>query len=34
MWKTTADNPKAAIAGEHMQNHAYPAFADQARRIT
>ncbi len=33
MWKTTADNLKAAIAGEHMENSTlYPAFADQARK--
>jgi rubrerythrin len=33
MWKTTADNLKAAIAGEHMENSTlYPAFADQAQK--
>jgi len=33
MWKSTADNLKAAIAGEHMENSAlYPAFATQAEK--
>lgn len=33
MWKATADNLKAAIAGEHMENSMlYPAFADQAKK--
>ena len=33
MWKTTADNLKAAIAGETLENAVlYPAFADQAQR--
>jgi rubrerythrin len=32
-WKITADNLKAAIAGEHMENSTlYPAFADQAQK--
>ena len=33
MWRKTADNLKAAIAGEHMENSMlYPAFADQAEK--
>jgi rubrerythrin len=33
MWKTTADNLKAAIAGETLENTVlYPAFADQAQK--
>ncbi|OPY30013.1 MAG: Rubrerythrin [Methanocella sp. PtaU1.Bin125] len=33
LWKTTAENLKAAIHGEHMENSVlYPAFAEQAQK--
>lgn len=33
LWKSTADNLKAAIAGEHEENSVlYPAFAEQAQK--